>query len=105
MKLEMRTLYATPERSIQPGQQAVFPPEEAERLIAGGFAVPVDEQGHGVVRARPAVGDDPEDPEDPDGGDTKVRTRPVPQPPKTPGRKAPSKKSADVPADPPTPTE
>lgn len=70
MKLEMRTLYATSERSIQPGQQAVFPPEEAEALIAGGFAVPVDEDGEG-----------------------KVRTRPVPQPPKAQGRKAPAKKA------------
>ncbi|MFG1873386.1 hypothetical protein ACGFIV_00935 [Sphaerisporangium sp. NPDC049003] len=82
MKLEMRTLYATSERSVQPGQQAVFPREEAEALIAGGFAVPVDDDGEG-----------------------KVRTRPVPQPPKRAARggKPPAAPEGPGPADPPTP--
>lgn len=53
MRVEMKTLYATPERTVQAGEQAVFPREEAEALIAGGFARAVDEDG--AVRTRPAA--------------------------------------------------
>ncbi|MEV0586328.1 hypothetical protein [Nonomuraea sp. NPDC050310] len=38
MEVEMVTLYADHERSVQPGQRAKFTPEKAEALIAGGFA-------------------------------------------------------------------
>ncbi|MFF0867634.1 hypothetical protein ACFYUV_38135 [Nonomuraea sp. NPDC003560] len=60
MKIKMLTLYASAERSVQPGETAVFPNDEAEELIAGGFAVPAD--------------------------GAQVRTRPVPQPPKDGGQ-------------------
>ncbi|WP_327587045.1 hypothetical protein OHA25_08540 [Nonomuraea sp. NBC_00507] len=81
MKIKMMTLYASAERSVQAGEIALFPNEEAEALIEGGYAVPVDV---------PADGE-------------QVRTRPVPQPPKagqepkTPA-KAPAKTPAKAPA-------
>ncbi|MCG5220271.1 hypothetical protein [Streptosporangium sp. KLBMP 9127] len=52
MQVEMLTLYASPDRTIQVGQRAVFPPEEAKELIDGGFARAVDEH---ATRTRPAV--------------------------------------------------
>lgn len=52
MRVEMITLYADAERSVQPGQQAVFPPEKAQALIAGGYARAVEE---GEVRTRPVT--------------------------------------------------
>ncbi|MFD8556629.1 hypothetical protein ACFV1N_04960 [Streptosporangium canum] len=60
MKIEMVTLYASPERTVQPGETALFGNDEAQALIDGGFARPVDADG--------------------------IRTRPVPQPAKAGGR-------------------
>lgn len=77
MKIQMITLYADAERSVQPGQVALFPPDKAEALIAGGYARAV---GEGEVRTRPVEaaktrgrkqpakqdpGQQPEDPEQP----------------------------------------
>lgn len=76
MKIRMVTLYASAERSVQPGEEALFPNDEAEALIEAGFAVPVD------------------------GG--QVRTRPLPQPPKTPAQptETPTETPADTPVQP-----
>lgn len=52
MRVEMVTLYADHERSVQPGQQAVFPPDKAKALVAGGYARVVEEA---AVRTRPAA--------------------------------------------------
>ncbi len=82
MKIEMKTLYCTPERTVQPGQVAQFPNDEAETLIERGFAVPVDEEGQGTVR-----------------------TRPVAQPAKRGGRGKQQPADAPPPVDPPTPKE
>ena len=50
MKIEMVTLYASPERTVQPGETALFPNDEAEALIEGGFARAVDAD---ELRTRP----------------------------------------------------
>ncbi len=47
-RIRMKTLSATPDRSLQPEQVAVLPDEEALELIAGGFAVPVDRLGNDI---------------------------------------------------------
>jgi len=41
MRIRMRTLSCTPERTLQPGQVVEVPNEEAARLLEGGFAEPV----------------------------------------------------------------
>lgn len=74
MKLQMMTLYATAERTIQPGEVADFAPEEARALIAGHYAMSVDPapapetKGRKQARkATPATAKNPTPP-DPDGG-------------------------------------
>lgn len=42
MRITMKTLYATPERSIAAGATAEVPDKEARDLIAKGYAVPED---------------------------------------------------------------
>lgn len=39
MKIEMKTLYAGPSGSINPGQVADLPDAEARALIDGGYAI------------------------------------------------------------------
>jgi hypothetical protein len=48
----MTRIYADPERSLQPGEEAVFPSEKAEQLIAAGCARAVEGQ---EVRTRPVA--------------------------------------------------
>jgi hypothetical protein len=48
----MTRLYADPERSLQPGEEAVFPQEKAEQLIAAGCARAIEGQ---EVRNRPVA--------------------------------------------------
>ncbi len=46
MRIEMKTLYAGPDRTISPGQVVDLPDDEARELIDGGYAVQVgDDQG------------------------------------------------------------
>ena len=52
MRVVMTRIYADPERSLQPGQEAVFPPEKAKALIASGAARAVEEA---EVRTRPVT--------------------------------------------------
>ncbi len=42
MKVRMKTLMAGPDGVLQPGQVVDLPVEQAETLIAGGFAVAVE---------------------------------------------------------------
>lgn len=42
MRVTMKTLSATPQRTLQPGQTADLPRDEAEALIEGRFAVAAD---------------------------------------------------------------
>ncbi|PZG14425.1 hypothetical protein C1I95_21785 [Micromonospora craterilacus] len=44
MRIEMKTLYATPARSIAAGATADLPDDEAQELIDKGFAIPVDDE-------------------------------------------------------------
>ncbi|WP_431729938.1 DUF7302 family protein [Verrucosispora sp. TAA-831] len=44
MRIEMKTLYATPDRSIAAGTTANLPDDEAQELIDKGFAIPVDDE-------------------------------------------------------------
>lgn len=66
MRVEMTRIYADPERSLQPGDVAAFPPDKAQALIASGAARAVDEplrtrpvaaaktRGRGKQKAKPA---------------------------------------------------
>ena len=53
VQLRMRTTMAGPERTVRAGKVAEFSDEEAERLVAGGFAEYV---GAPPVRKAPASG-------------------------------------------------
>lgn len=41
-RVTLRTLYASPDRTIQPGETADLDADEAAALVAGGYAQPVD---------------------------------------------------------------
>jgi len=43
MLIIMKTLYASPERSIQPGETVDLPSDEAKRLVDGRFAYAVED--------------------------------------------------------------
>lgn len=58
-KIRMRTLYATAQRSISPGQVAMVDEAEAEQLVDGGYAVYVRADGSDELPRRTAPGVQP----------------------------------------------
>lgn len=57
MRITMKTLYATPDKSVAPGQTADFDDDEATKLIEGGYAVRAGEDeadGHAPEPQRQA---------------------------------------------------
>lgn len=42
MKVKLRTIYASPERTAQPGQVIDVSPDEGAELVKGGYASPVE---------------------------------------------------------------
>ncbi len=54
MKIRMLTGLSGPEYNLAPGDKRDFPDEEAARLIAAGFAVPVADQETETATKKPA---------------------------------------------------